>query len=393
MLMLAGHSIFAQTNLAMQDCLQDCEATLQAPRIKFSLHSDSFSFDNVGQSYASKTHFDNLTSFTTLSHNALLKSVEHAEPWLKYGLLGAHLMANIRLQFGNAYVLHEYAHLELDHHLGFDNVFVGKTDEHENVVGEDAYINNVLRMSFGMVPWDFTSRKVGNTSDGVYTQADLYARSIAAGLNFNTYLAEESYHNMLHHQAAMTEAVAYLSNKLFPAIYFKADDEIGGDPSDYLKALLYLDVKIDKSEVQTLNLAAALLSNGFLSSVYQFPKYFKAVHNISLLNMQTSVFDQHVKLFWPEFSTYLNTLGVSVQAEVFAEIANVGLLGLAVEKNVLGENEGMDLTASYAFSYGKLQPEIALTFNTEGGYFADLGLNYHINDHLSLTSKVFSGGV
>ena len=361
-------------------------------RSSFTLTSGSFSFENIGQSFISKTHNDNITSLTTISHDALAKAVEDKSSLVKFGALSLHLLGSIRLQFGNAYVLHEYRHIESDYHFGFSNAFVGKTDANENVIGKNSYLSNVATMSFGMSPWDFTSRKVGNTSDGVYPKQRDLIESVGAGLNLNTFLAEQSYHNMLRTDAPITEGVSYLTNKSFMPIYFHVDGAIGGDPSDYIFELSKLGVQISKSQIQKYNIATILLSNGFLSSVRSLPKYYSAQQSISLLKYDTVIGGRNISIYWPEFSTYLNGTGVSVQGEVFAKVSNYGLFGLALEKNVLGRDEGVDVTASFAKPFKRWQPEVSLTVNTQGGAFVTFGGDYMLSDRFSLTAKLYSGG-
>jgi hypothetical protein len=393
--MLGAFACFAQFGIvasAQTSALQLPTDTPTENRVSFALNTGSFSFDNTGQSFISKTHTDNLTSLTTLSHDALAKAVEDKSGIVKYGALSLHLLANIRLQFGNAYVLHEYRHIETDYNFGFTNTFVGKTDANEDVIGKNSYLSNVLTMSFGMSPWDFTSRKVGNTSDGLYpTQID-FIESIGAGLNLNTFLAEQSFNNMLKTERPVTESISYLTNKSFSSIYFQADGAIGGDPSDYLAELSLLGTPITKGQVQKYNLATMVLSNGFISSVRSLPKYFNANQTVALLKYDATFGGRDTSIYWPEFSTYLNGTGVSVQGEVFAKVSGYGLFGLALEKNVLGQSEGMDITASFATSFGKWHPEGSLTLNTQEGTFATFGGDYSVNDRFSLTAKVYSSG-
>ncbi|MEE9273575.1 MAG: hypothetical protein V3U57_09970 [Robiginitomaculum sp.] len=361
-------------------------------RVSFTLNTGSFSFDNVGQSFISKTHTDNLTSLTTLSHDVLAKAVEDKPGFVKYGALGLHLIASIRLQFGNAYVLHEYAHAEEGYHLGLKNTFVGKTDAKGNVARKNSYLGNLLTMSFGMAPWVVTNRRVGVTSDGNSPTVISYVESVGAGLNLNTFLAEQSFHNMLRSERPVTESISYLTNKVFPIIYFIADGKIGGDPSMYIEALSWLGPKLTKEQVQKYNLATTILSNGFISSVRSVPKYFSANQTVALLKYDTTFGGRDTSIYWPEFSTYLNGTGVSVQGEVFAKISGYGLFGLALEKNVLGKNEGMDITASFATSLGKWHPEGSLTLNTQEGVFVTLGGDYTVNDRFSVTAKMYSSG-
>ncbi len=110
-----------------------------------------------------------------------------------------------------------------------------------------------------------------------------------------------------------------------------------------------------------------ILSNGFISSVRSVPKYFSANQTVGLLKYDTTFGGRDTSIYWPEFSTYLNGTGVSIQGEVFAKVSGYGLFGLALEKNVLGQSEGMDITASFATSFGKWHPEGSLTLNTQEG--------------------------
>jgi len=374
-------------NLAMAEPF-----SLADERITFTATSGSFSFDNIGQSFISQTHYDNMTSLTVWSHDKLAFAVQDSAPIVRYGLLGAHLLANIRLQFGNAYVLHEYSHIEIDHYYNHTNTFVGAMDPFFNVPAENPYLSNMLTMAFGMAPWDFTSRLVGNTTDGGPLTPEEDVLSYSAGLNFNTFLAEESFHNMVRHAAPVPEGIGYLTNKAFSPVYFWADNSIGGDPSDYVDMLGVYGINIDKSDIQALNIGAMLLSNGFLTSVRGLPGYFRAGEHLKPISFDTHVAGQKIQVYWPEFSVYMNATGVSLRGEVLAHLNNGSLIGVALERNVLGDAAGIEVTLSYEADLERFHPDISLSYNSNGGVFANIGLGYDLSSHYRLLARAYGGG-
>jgi len=361
-------------------------------RAVFTVTTGSFSFDNIGQSFVSKTHYDNLTSLTTWSHDQLAFAVQDSAPVVRYGVLGAHLLATIRLQFGNAYVLHEYSHIEIEHFYGHSNTFVGAMDAGFNVPNQDPYFSNVFTMAFGMAPWDFTSRLVGNTTDGGPLTPEENTLSYSAGLNFNTFLAKQSFHNMVRREAPAPEGIGYLTNKAFSPIYFWADNGIGGDPSDYVAELAFNGINVAKSDIQTMNIAAMLLSNGFLTAIRGVPAYFRAGEHLTPISFNTQISGHDVQVFWPEFSVYMNATGVSLQAEILAKTADRSLFGVALESNVMGQSAGVDITLSYETDLGRLHPDITLTLNTSGGVFANAGLSYDLSERYSMVGRAYFGG-
>ncbi len=361
-------------------------------RVVFTATTGSFSFDNIGQSLISQTHYDNLTSLTVWSHDKLAFALEDSAPLVRYGLLGAHLLANIRLQFGNAYVLHEYSHIEINHYYGHTNTFVGAMDSFFNVPAENPYFSNVLTMAFGMAPWDFTNRLVGNITDGGPLTPEEYVLSYSAGLNFNTFLAEESFHNMVRHAAPVPEGIGYLTNKAFSPIYFWADNSIGGDPSDYVATLDFYGITVAKSDIQALNIGAMLLSNGFMTSMRGLPGFFRAGEHLEPISFGAQIAGQNIQVYWPEFSVYLNATGVSLRGEVLAHLESGSLIGMALETNVLGQAAGTEITLSYEADFERFHPDISLSYNSHGGVFADVGLGYDLSSHYRLLARAYGGG-
>lgn len=352
------------------------------------------SFDHRGQSYISGRVTDNLITAHEVSRKFLIKQTNNSHPFLKYALLSSAALVSARLHYANGYVLHEYAHAEGPYRYGFSNIMVGEANpDGTNVRSNNSYLQNILRMAYADGnPFNFSYRGVSPSYTGTFPSQAANALHLGAGLNLNTFLAERDHTAFISEGYSPARGMNYLINKVFNPVYFILDDEIGGDPSDYVKALRNQGIFTSKGEIQTYNLASLFLSNGFWTSVRGLPSYFEAENDIKPLSwlLPSSPYWKHGEVYWPEFSTYLNGEGVSFAANFHGRFDD-SLIHIAFEANVIGKNKGTDVTVGLEQKFNSFSLAPELTLNTQGGYFAKLNASFEINDNIGFEATVFTG--
>ena len=126
-------------------------------------------FDNKGQSFISAHHSNNLTKLTEVTRRVTVCATQNSTPTLRRLALLAHSLISFRVQFANAYVLHEYAHAEIGHRFEIRGIMVGASPTNNGLgtTQNDSYLKNLLRMTFGATHlFDFGYRGVGISSTG-----------------------------------------------------------------------------------------------------------------------------------------------------------------------------------------------------------------------------------
>jgi hypothetical protein len=127
---------------ALQLRAQDCAAK----ETKFGLSPQMLQFDNQGQSFVSGLYQDGLNGLLESTRLWSVCKTQDFDAAARYAALGAQAFLAFRLQFANAYVLHEYAHAESATRLRLSNVRVGADEGHS--VKAAPYLANLAHMAF-----------------------------------------------------------------------------------------------------------------------------------------------------------------------------------------------------------------------------------------------------
>lgn len=246
---------------ALQLRAQDCAAK----ETKFGLSPQMLQFDNQGQSFVSGLYQDGLNGLLESTRLWSVCKTQDFDAAARYAALGAQAFLAFRLQFANAYVLHEYAHAESATRLRLSNVRVGANEGHS--VEAAPYLANLAHMAFDPRQLgDLGRRGVTVAWDSAPLPPDSLTQLDAAGLNLNTYFAGQSFESMVRGDRSASLAMGYAVNKWFSPVYFEMDQRIGGDPSAYVENLARQGIQTNKSAIQQVQLLAALLSNGVWTS-------------------------------------------------------------------------------------------------------------------------------
>ena len=380
-----------------------------------SVSPQMLQFNNPGQSFVSALYQDNLVTLLERSRQwTLCQSRDLGEP-ARLLALTAQAFLSFRLQYANAYVLHEYAHAEVGSQLQFTDVRVGVKEG--NSIVSAPYLSNLATMAFDPRQIADISRR-GVSVDWTGSRATTARESAqinAAGLNLNTYLAWRDFEFMLRGDSTPSRAMAYSVNKWFSPVYFEMDQRIGGDPSSYVSDLAAQGIATSKGEIQRVQLLAALMSNGMWTSlralrVYGEPSdptstvaraerfYDELPTDIDLTAgkwvgpfqwpIDLPVIDRRALVYWPEFSTYLNQRGVSLGGEFGMQVDGIGALMLGLERNTIGQDQGTDLSLGYSNNWGWTSITTRITLNQGNTFFSFRG-DYPLNARLSLTGLVY----
>jgi len=372
-------------------------------------------FNNPGQSFVSALYQDDLVTLLERSRQwTLCQSRDLGEP-ARLLALSAQAFLSFRLQYANAYVLHEYAHAEIASQLQFTDVRVGAQEG--NSIVSAPYLSNLARMAFDPRQIAELSRRgVGVAWTGSRTTTARESAQInAAGLNLNTYLASRYGESILHGGTTPSLALAYTVNKWFSPMYFEMDQRIGGDPSSYVSDLAAQGIATSKDEIQRVQLLAALMSNGMWTSLRALRGYGEPSDSLGSLvrarrlygelpsdidpnagkwvgplqwPIHLPVIDRRALVYWPEFSTYLNQRGVSFGGDFGMSVNGVGSLTLGLERNTIGQDQGTDLSFGFINSWDWTVINTRITLNQGNTFFSVRG-EYPINARLSLTGMVY----
>ena len=122
-----------------------------APSVSLTFSPAMLNFDNKGQSFVSAHHGENITSLTEITRKLTACTTRNSTPTLRRLALFAQVLTSFRLQYANAYVLHEYAHAEMGHRFGTSGIMIGRSPNNNGLgpTQNDAYLQNLLRMAFG----------------------------------------------------------------------------------------------------------------------------------------------------------------------------------------------------------------------------------------------------
>jgi hypothetical protein len=371
---------------AIQTKAQDCRPT----ETKLSVSPHMLQWDNQGQTFVSGLYQDNLTVLLESSRQwTVCKTLDLGVP-ARLSALGTQAFLAFRLQFANAYVLHEYAHAESALRLQLAHVRVGTNDG--NPIAAAPYLSNLTVMAFEL-------RQIGDLSRrGVSVAWDSNPKSLrartqtdAAGLNLNAYLAWHSFESMLHSNPSASQAMGYTVNKWFSPIYFEMDQRIGGDPSAYVEDLAAQGIYTGKSEIQQVQLLAALLSNGVWTSARNLLQYGDTPSGIAPLHwtMHVPGSAQGLSIYWPEFSSYLNQQGVSFGGDMSLSFGTGALWTLGLERNTIGLDQGTDLSLGLRKAFDPTTLSGRITLN-QGHAFASIKGEYRLNPQVSLLGLLYA---
>lgn len=370
---------------ALQLRAQDCAAK----ETKFGLSPQMLQFDNQGQSFVSGLYQDGLTGLLESTRLWSVCKTQDFDAAARYAALGAQAFLAFRLQFANAYVLHEYAHAESATRLRLSNVRVGADEGHS--VEAAPYLANLAHMAFDPRQLgDLGRRGVTVAWDSAPLPADSLTQLDAAGLNLNTYFAGQSFESMVRGDRSASLAMGYAVNKWFSPVYFEMDQRIGGDPSAYVENLARQGIQTNKSAIQQVQLLAALLSNGVWTSARTLLDYGNPSSAIAPLHWTGSLAGagQDFTIYWPEFSSYLNQRGVSLGGDVALALGGRAMWTLGLERNAIGKDQGTDISLGLHQPWDATMLSGRITLN-QGHIFASVKGEYRLSPHVGVTGLVY----
>lgn len=378
-------AIAAVTCVALHARAQDCVPTAS----KLSISPQMLQFDNHGQGFVSSLYHDDLSALLELSRQWTACITQDVNAPVRLLSLGTQAFLAFRLQFANAYVLHEYAHAESAWRLQLAHIRVGTNDG--SPITAAPYLANLARMAFDPRQiGDMGRRGVSVAWDNLPLAPASLTQLHAAGLNLNSYLAWQSFVSMVHGDASPSRAMGYAINKWFSPVYFEMDQRIGGDPSTYIEDLAAQGIQTNKSAIQQVQLAAALLSNGMWTSARNLLRYGDATSAVAPLHWTATVpaTAQDLTIYWPEFSSYLNQRGVSLGSEVALAVASHQGWTLGLERNVIGQDQGTDVSVGLRQTWGAMTLSGRITHN-QGNAFASMDAQYRLNSQVGVTALVY----
>lgn len=354
-----------------------------------TLSPQMLQWDNQGQTMVSNLYYEGGINLLERSRQWTVCQTRELGTLPRLVALSAQALLGFRLQYANAYVLHEYAHAEAAYRLQFKNVRVGADDG--DSLKASSYFSNLVTMAFDPRQIsDFTRRGVSVDWVGEPLTAMDSAQVSAAGLNLHSHLAWQSYQSMLHGNFSPTAALGYTVNKWFSPVYFALDQRIGGDPSTYIKDLAAQGVDTSKSDIQQVQVAAALLSHGTWTSIRALSQYGDAVSDSKPLSwaIKAPGVNNNLVLYWPEFSSYLNQRGVSLGGDV-SMAAGGAWWTLGLERNVIGQNQGTDLSLGLTRRASNALTLTGRFTLNQGHGFASIQGQYRLNPRVGLTGLVY----
>ena len=369
-----------------------------APSVSLTFSPAMLNFDNKGQSFVSAHHGENITSLTEITRKLTACTTRNSTPTLRRLALFAQVLTSFRLQYANAYVLHEYAHAEMGHRFGTSGIMIGRSPNNDGLgpTQNDAYLQNLLRMAFGgKHPFDFAYRGVGINSTGATPEAfsgpKAQALGHAAGINLNSFLAQQDFEAMMDGEVSPSRGLNYIINKTFAPGYFMLDANIGGDPSNYVAQLTAQGITTSVDKIRKYQWAALLLSNGYWSSLRSLRHYSQEVVDIAPIVGRLAVMTRspNTVLYWPEFSTFLNKSGVSMAGELPFTLGPKGRWNLGVERNIIGMNEDTDITLGLKQTFNNVKISGKFTQNTQSGSFAEARLQREVTKNISMIAQIF----
>ena len=374
-------TVCAALHVRAQDCVPSGN--------KLAISPHMLQFDNHGQTFVSSLYQDNLSTVLELSRQWTVCTTQDLGEPARLFALGTQAFLAFRLQFANAYVLHEYAHAESATRLQLANVQVGIDDG--NPFTASPYLANLAVMAFDPRQIaDLSRRGVSVAWDGMPNSIGALTQAHAAGLNLHSFFAWHSYTSMLHGDKSPTQALGYTVNKWFSPVYFEMDERIGGDPSAYVQDLAAQGIQTHKKDIQQTQLLAALLSNGMWTSARTLLHYGDATNAIAPLHWTGSMpgAGQDLTIYWPEFSSYLNQRGVSLGGDVALAFGSGAMWTLGLERNAIGQDQGTDI------SLGLHQPWDATTLSgritiNQGHVFASVKGEYRLSPQVGVTGLVY----
>lgn len=348
-------------------------------------------FDHAGQGFVSALYQDDLTALLEASRRAVVCRTQDASPAINRFAGVAHAFIGFRLQYANAYVLHEYAHAEVARQQGAQNVHVGISDGTPNP--ESSYLANLMEMAFQPRQlFNLKQRSVGVTGTGGSNEPTDRIQADAAGLNLNSYFGQHHFAAMLDGDTSPSRALAYTVNKWFSPVYFELDKTIGGDPSAYVADLATQGVATSKQAIQRYQLAAALLSNGSWTSLRALRDYgASAGSHTTPLGWRVDALPalEQATLYWPEFSTFLNTGGVSLAGQTTLDVRHGATWSVGLERNVIGLAQGTDVSLGLRQQFGATRVATRLTANA-GHTFVQLQGQHPLTPSLALTGLLYA---
>jgi hypothetical protein len=234
-----------------------------------SISADMLRFDNTGQSFISARHGANLIQVVETARLETLGALRDSSSAARTLAFIGQALVGFRLQYANAYVLHEYAHAEMQHRLATNGIMVGRTPTGNGVgvMQNDPYLKNLLHMALGgKNPFDFSYRGVGIDSVSPTPPEFIGDRPqalfIGSDTNLNSFLAQRYFEAMIAGDTSPSWALNYHINKAFAPEYFMLDANIGGDPSNYVEKLTAQGIDTSVGQICTYQWAALLLSTG-----------------------------------------------------------------------------------------------------------------------------------
>lgn len=169
------------------------------------------------------------------------------------------------------------------------------------------------------------------------------------------------------------------------------DANIGGDPSNYVAQLTAQGITTSVDKIRKYQWAALLLSNGYWSSLRSLRHYSQEVVEIAPIVGRLAVMTRspNTVLYWPEFSTFLNKSGVSMAGELPFTLGPKGRWSLGVERNIIGMNQGTDITLGLKQTFNNVKISGKFTQNTQSGSFAEARIQREVTKNISMIAQIF----
>ncbi|MFH1429226.1 MAG: hypothetical protein ABIH39_05730 [Candidatus Margulisiibacteriota bacterium] len=329
-------------------------------------------------------------------------------PWSRLAYLGGHGMLSIYFNWGFGTVLHEIHHAAKAKSYGFEPEFC-ITNGQKDISPFRLALAKLLFQGKAYTNTELKTETVDHLkADGVFDEA--MARIAQAGINGNTLFANSLIQEAQKNEFLdVSEVIYYMWNKLYGAAYTRvsmaADDgpdkeanpgQKKGDIDRAIESVKAQGFYISKEDIYRHQRLTTLCSGGFLTFMLKaMPSYvLKGEKGVEPLHIKLG----GLKVYWPEFSTFLNPGGISLNTQVGLRFDPDTYLSLgfetlttrsAIDKSKVDKSSEISIGINKDFNKYGLSAE--LTANDKGGRLFGLGGYRDLAKHFRLGANISYG--
>lgn len=217
---------------------------------------------------------------------------------------------------------------------------------------------------------------------------EFYVILEAGGLNQNQLNAEFVGRKVLDGKSHLLDGITYFVNARYTATYPLGYES---DITDYINALKKLGVETNANQIKTLSQLPKLASNSTLSYLLAIKNYVK--DGDASVKPLSSDFSAPLRIYWPEFASYLSLYGPTIKTVERLEFLKSDLFHLYVtyERSLAKDVNEIGINLNFKIFGDLISLGPRLIYNDKNGNWFEFAADVRVFKEISFGIQVYNG--